>query len=58
MSAENNDNLIDERKVICMRKPPWTCPKCRDETVDTFVWKEEYQTFEATCSTCGTQVYS
>lgn len=52
--------LIKQRKLIVMRRPPWKCAYCRSKTVDQLKWISQGDDghFAVTCSTCGKVVYT
>lgn len=52
---------VNNERLLTMRRPPWTCTDCGQDTITIF----EYQTeginkggFKATCTACGEVVYS
>jgi hypothetical protein len=53
-----------EPRQIMIRRPPWTCPKCKADTITIFRYKDnwphsiakgevKFPHFEAECEKCG-----
>jgi hypothetical protein len=49
---------VEAGKVIPIRIPPWLCPDCKQKTITKFEWVDSQKCFKATCSKCGTHIYS
>lgn len=45
-------DLYAREKILILKKPPWTCPECRQKSVTQFFWDEQDNCLVAFCS-CG-----